>query len=571
MVSKQEKSKNCAKNNIEETISASNLQTPPHFIASSSAETEKCKKKILDAYAVEGIAQRAIDAAGFGKFNIKIAAVGALIYFNTALSIMSTGFVLTAAACDFKMTTIYKGYIVTAPLLGSCFGPLVWGLLADLKGRRMSLITALFMQGASELLMSFIPNYWCFLFLKFLSGFASIGELSLLFTYVGEFQTTKYRKLVLSFMDGPMIVGMITVPVLAWLIVPLEFDFRNEYIHFRSWNLFVMLCSIPAVLIAFWLIFLPETPKFLAESGQNFQFLTVLGDIYVKNSNQPVETYFEKLANGENKDVSDFVHRFWKTPVNQKKISKKEITLRQILKDFKKQALDVSKPPYVLKTALASISTFFITSSHYALLLWFPEIFQRFSQFETKFQNETSSVCSVSKKLYSLNATMANTNIDLFGCESKIDTRVYLNSLWQAIACIPFSILLPMSVDRLGFKFFVVASTLIAFATTLGFFFTTNSLQNLILSCIFEVMTSVFMSSMFCFLVVIFPTNVRVVASTVIVIFSRLGSLLGNTVFSYLIDDNCVPLICIVAVQLFIGAVFALIIQIRRPKIYETV
>ncbi|XP_033215087.1 synaptic vesicle glycoprotein 2B-like [Belonocnema kinseyi] len=522
----------------------------------------------MDTYTVESIAQRAIDVAGFGKFNLKIAALGALIYFNVALSVMSTGFVLPAAACDFKMTTIDKGYIVAAPLLGSCFGPLVWGFLADLKGRRMSLMSALFMQGNSELLMSFTPNYWCFLFLKFLSGFASIGQLSLLFTYVGEFQTTTYRKKILSFMDAALIVGMITVPVLAWIIVPMEFQFRNEYLLFRSWNLFVMLCSIPAVLIAFWLIFLPETPKFLAESGHNFELLNVLGDIYVTNNKQPVETYFEKLAKDENIYVSDFVHTYWKTTADQQKIVRKEITVQKILQDFKRQAVDVSKPPYVSKTVLASVSTFCITSSHYALLLWFPEIFQRFSQFETKFPNETTSVCTVSKKLYSLNATLANTNTDLFGCESNIDTTVYLNSLWQAIACIPFSILLPMFVDRLGFKFFLVTSTLIAFASTIGFFFTTNSFQNLILACIFEAMTSVCMSTMFCFLVVIFPTNVRVFASTVTVIFSRLGSLVGNTIFSYLIDDYCVPLIFIVALQLFIGAGFALVIQIRRPKTY---
>ena len=55
---------------------------------------------------------------GFGKFNLKIAALGALIYFNVALTVMSTGFVLPAAACDFKMTTVDKGYIVAAPLLG---------------------------------------------------------------------------------------------------------------------------------------------------------------------------------------------------------------------------------------------------------------------------------------------------------------------------------------------------------------------------------------------------------------------------------------------------------------------
>ena len=41
---------------------------------------------------------------------------------------------------------------------------------------------------------------------------SSIGQLSLLFTYVGEFQTTTLRKRILSFMDAALIVGMIIVP-----------------------------------------------------------------------------------------------------------------------------------------------------------------------------------------------------------------------------------------------------------------------------------------------------------------------------------------------------------------------
>ena len=55
---------------------------------------------------------------GFGRFNLKVALLGALIYFNVAFTVMSTGFVLPAAACDFQMTTIDKGYIIAAPLLG---------------------------------------------------------------------------------------------------------------------------------------------------------------------------------------------------------------------------------------------------------------------------------------------------------------------------------------------------------------------------------------------------------------------------------------------------------------------
>lgn len=58
---------------------------------------------------------------GFGKFNLKVTALGALIYTNVVISITSTGFILPAAACDFEMATIDKGRIVIAPVLGISF------------------------------------------------------------------------------------------------------------------------------------------------------------------------------------------------------------------------------------------------------------------------------------------------------------------------------------------------------------------------------------------------------------------------------------------------------------------
>lgn len=55
---------------------------------------------------------------GFGRYNLKIAALGAAIYTNAVASISSTGFVLPAATCDFEMTTIEKGRIAIASVLG---------------------------------------------------------------------------------------------------------------------------------------------------------------------------------------------------------------------------------------------------------------------------------------------------------------------------------------------------------------------------------------------------------------------------------------------------------------------
>ena len=117
-----------------------------------------------------------------------------------------------------------------------------------------------------------------------------------------------------------------------------------------------------------------------------------------------------------------------------------------------------------------------------------------------------------------------------------IDNSVYINTLWLSAACVPPAILLPLLVDKVGFRFFlgiylkihnylfiylyfysyfnhlvVVPASIIGCLTTLGLFFVKSSLQNMILSCIFESATSIGISIIYCCLVVIFPTNFRYV------------------------------------------------------------
>lgn len=50
------------------------------------------------------------------------------------------------------------------------FGGYFWGCLADMQGRKISLTLALFSHFLFEIISSVVPNYWGYLFLKFLSG-----------------------------------------------------------------------------------------------------------------------------------------------------------------------------------------------------------------------------------------------------------------------------------------------------------------------------------------------------------------------------------------------------------------
>lgn len=50
-------------------------------------------------------------------------------------------------------------------------GPYFWAGMADMKGRKFSLIISLFLHGFTDGLGSIISNYWGFIVCKFFNGF----------------------------------------------------------------------------------------------------------------------------------------------------------------------------------------------------------------------------------------------------------------------------------------------------------------------------------------------------------------------------------------------------------------
>jgi len=64
-------------------------------------------------------------------------------------------------------------------------------------------------------------------------------------------------------------------------------------------------------------------------------------------------------------------------------------------------------------------------------------------------------------------------------------------------------------------------------------------------------MTSLGISTVYAVMVDLFPTNSRVMAAALSLTFGRGGALLGNIIFGFLIDLNCVIPIALFSTMLF--------------------
>ncbi|XP_056642432.1 synaptic vesicle glycoprotein 2B-like [Diorhabda sublineata] len=499
--------------------------------------------------------ERALEHTGFGKFHYFLLTICGLIYLNTAVGITIISFVLPSATCDFQMSSSDKGWLTAAPMLGMVIGSYFWGCLADTKGRKTVLIGALLMDGICGLLSSISQVYWLFMLFRFFNGFAITGAMGICFPYLGEFQPNKYRETILCWMELFWTLGVIALPGIAWIIIPLEFEYITETFRFRSWNLFVAACAIPSILIGLWLLFFPESPKFLLECGEADEALDVLRDMYASNtgdngSNFPVVSLREKVR------TMSVISQQSTRSIRSLRIRKPK-ELKLLLGEIWEQTKALCKPPHLRYTVITCLIQFGLTTSYYTLIIWFPELFYRFEEFESLHPNEAASVCEVSSVVIKTNTSLT---IENEFCGEPIADSVFLHTLIIGLACIPTSFWLPLCVHRLGAKFFLVFSLIVAGGVTIGLYFVNSAMSNLVLSCIFEALTSLGISTVYCVMVDLFPTNLRVMAAALSLTFGRGGALIGNLIFGFLIDLNCVVPIVLFASMLLVSGLLCLML-----------
>lgn len=327
------------------------------------------------------------------------------------------------------------------------------------------------------------------------------------FPYLGEFQPTRYREKILCWMEIFWTLGVIVLPLIAWCIIPLTINIDFTLFRFHSWNLFVLICAIPSLVIGTLLFLFPESPKYLIEVGENEWALDVLQSIYHMNTGNSRKEYPIKSLKGKGMESNI---------VSLRGLSFNKFShLRLLIEEVWSQTKALCRPPHLKNTLITCAIQFGLTASYYTLMNWFPEIFNRFDEFEKHYPGHESSLCLVSSINIGANGT------DIFCGEHVIESDVYYHTLIIGIACIPTSLILPACIHQLGAKFFIIFSMFIAGGVTVGLEFVVNSDQNLILSCVFEALTSLGISTIYCVMVDLFPTNLRVMAAAMSLTFGR--------------------------------------------------
>ncbi|XP_063700760.1 synaptic vesicle glycoprotein 2C [Culicoides brevitarsis] len=524
-------------------------------IVTTTTVTDTPKKLPSDpekAFPVKADFETAIELTQYGKFHYILLAICGLVSMSEEMDVISMSFILPSAECDLELDTQSKGWLNSIIFIGMMVGAYTWGSLADSMGRKKVLIVISLMNGLCIVASSFAQSYMPFMIFRFLNGVALGGSGPVIWSYFAEFQPKSRRGSMLSFMAAFWSLGNIFVASLAWLVIPSGVGFVTKYFVYNSWRVFLMICAIPSFIVCALLLYLPESPKFLLSRGKEEKALNIFQWIYKVNTGKEMTDYPVKGL-----IIDDHL--------NQELEERK----RPLKGNFKKMLWDVTHTTKqlfqspVLKFTMISITiNFTFHIGYYGLMMWLPELFNRFDQYSNHFPGESASVCKVTDFVVNLESHLTKSQ----SCNSAIPSTVYLESLISVTAALPANLIAILGMDTLGRKFFMVFSTVSAGLCSAGMMFVVNKTQNLIVSAIFSGVISCGNAALDCLITEVFPTHLRATGIAVSMVSARLGGIIGNVVIAQLLDTHCPAPTVIVAFLLIAGGLMSLILPNTTKK-----
>lgn len=243
--------------------------------------------------------------------------------------------------------------------------------------------------------------------------------------------------------------------------------------------------------------------------------------------------------------------------------------------------------PILRFTIISIVINFTFHIGYYGLMMWFPELFNRFDEFHRDQPGIVASICQVTDYVVNKGSHSIE-NV----CSDKIGASVFLESLITVASAIPANIIAVLGMDRLGRKFFLgiyfdmkiitrairkllrrmwhlatflililyilcmhfllVFSTFSSGLCSIGLYFVYNKYQNLTVSAIFSGAISCGNAALDCLITEVFPTQLRATGIAISMVAARLGGIIGNIVIAQLLDMYC-PAPTFIVAALLIG------------------
>jgi len=204
-----------------------------------------------------GTSYEAPDSTPLGRWHAGVLIVLTLGLVIDVMKPATLGFVLPGLAREYGLPASTAALLPLVALIGTTFGSFVWGWLADVYGRRVSILLSTILFIATSICGA-MPAFELNLLMCFLMGSSAGGMLPVVYTLLAEVMPPRHRSWVLVLVGGTGLVGgYLAASAAAHAFEPLF-----------SWRVLWLQGFPTGILLLLLARFIPESPRFLAEQGR---------------------------------------------------------------------------------------------------------------------------------------------------------------------------------------------------------------------------------------------------------------------------------------------------------------
>ena len=240
-----------------------------------------------------------------------VALGGFLMGFDASVISGVVGFI----ELEFALTKIQLGWSVASLTLTATLAMLIAGPLSDRIGRRPVLKIAAALFAVSAVASAVAPNFMFLVIARMIGGFGVGAALIIAPVYIAEIAPAELRGRMVSFNQLNIVIGISVAFFSNYLILSLgQSDLAvAETLRFGEWGWRWMLGieTLPAIVYLFALMFVPESPRWLAMQGREDEALQILEKVSgPAQAQQDLQVVHDSLSAGSGGDGATFRQLF---------------------------------------------------------------------------------------------------------------------------------------------------------------------------------------------------------------------------------------------------------------------
>ena len=198
-----------------------------------------------------------LENARLGAPHWRVASLLALALVIDIMKPASLGFVTPGMTVEYHVSARTVAWLPFAALAGTVVGSVVWGVLADVYGRRASIVLSSVMFVGTSICGA-MPSLWWNVGMCFMMGAAAGGMLPVAYALLAEIMPTRHRGWSLVLVGGIGAVGgFFAASYLSALLQPTF-----------GWRIMWLLNLPTGLLLVVLSPLLPESARFLQETGR---------------------------------------------------------------------------------------------------------------------------------------------------------------------------------------------------------------------------------------------------------------------------------------------------------------